>query len=735
LTATIFSAKNGGRKRANNPEPEQEKEMKSIYLGLAIHNHQPIDNFPRVFEQAYRHAYLPMVEALERHPGVRLSLHYSGCLLNWLRENQPGFLKRIASLVKRGQIEIMTGGYYEPILPIIPDLDKLGQISKLTSAIRDQFDFSPTGLWLAERVWEPQLPKILSQAGVKWTVVDDNHFDMVGLRDLFGYYVTEDEGYTLKVFASSKKLRYSIPWQRVEEVIEYLRSQATEDGSRIVVMGDDGEKFGLWPQTYEHCWEKGWMEDFLSALDKNSSWLKTTPLGEYAQLHDPAGMVYLPTASYAEMQEWALPAASSHEFSQLVKQLESDERHEIARYMHAGFWRYFLAKYPEINAMHKKMLRVHHKVYQAGNAGLDELWRGQCNCPYWHGVFGGVYLNHIRQGIYRHLIAAENAADKILHQGQPWLKWEMADFDSDTVEELLIEGESQNLYLDLADGASLFEWDIRRLKHNLGAVMTRRPEAYHQVLIESERKRKEVPVQPTPDGVKTIHEIVRAKQKGLDQHLHYDWYRRSSLIDHFLGAGTTIEDFLRCTYEEAGDFVDKPYESRVEEVEDGLIVRLERNGHVRFSGSSLPFRVEKELAVKAAEEGMRVKYRLTNMADAPLIGVFASEWNLSLTEASHREHCYYSVPTRRGEHRQLANIQNVTDVDSIYITDPDLGLALSLTVGQPARLWRFPIETISNSEEGFEMTFQGSCILLSWMLELKPGEKWGVELSWQQDSS
>jgi len=706
--------------------------MGSTYLGLAIHNHQPIDNFPQVFELAYRHAYLPLVEALERHPGVRISLHYSGCLLGWLRENEPDFLRRIAGLVERGQVEIMTGGYYEPILPIIPDADKLGQIAKLTSAVRDEFNFSPTGLWLAERVWEPQLPKPLAHAGVEWTVVDDNHFVMAGLKDedLCGYYVTEEEGHPLKVFASSKKLRYSIPWLKVEEVIEHLRSRATEDGGNIVVMGDDGEKFGLWPQTYKHCWEKGWMEDFLGALEENASWLKTIPLGEYARLYGPVGMVYLPTASYAEMQEWAQPASSSYEFSRLVKQLEADGRHEITRYMHAGFWRYFLAKYPEINVMHKKMLRVHRAVHRAsgmteGDAGVDELWKGQCNCPYWHGVFGGVYLNHMRQGVYRHLIAAENAADRVLHHGKPWITWEMADFDSDGVEELLIEGEAQNLYLDLADGASLFEWDIRRLEHNLGAVMTRRPEAYHQALIESERERREGLDRPA-EGVKTIHEIVRAREKNLDRHLHYDRYRRASLIDHFLDAGTTIEDFLRGAYEEAGDFVDKPYEPAVQDVEGGLTVRLKRDGRVWFNGGSLPVQVEKVLTVEAAEEGVRVGYRLTNMADAPLSGVFASEWNLS-----HSKHCYYTASAWRGERRQLAKIQDVSDIENVYITDPELGLDLALTMGQPARLWRFPVETISSSEEGFERTFQGSCLLLSWTFELAPREEWNVELRWQ----
>src|SRR5579863_9216729 len=101
-----------------------------IQLGLLIHNHQPVGNFPWVFQQVYEAAYLPMIEALERHPGVRLSLHYTGSLLDWMETAQPAFLQRIASLVRRKQVEIVSGGYYEPILPSIPDRDKVAQIRR-----------------------------------------------------------------------------------------------------------------------------------------------------------------------------------------------------------------------------------------------------------------------------------------------------------------------------------------------------------------------------------------------------------------------------------------------------------------------------------------------------------------------------------------------------------------------------------------------------------------------------
>src|SRR5947209_13949419 len=137
----------------------------SIHLELVTHNHEPVGNFPWVFLQVFEEAYLPMIEALERHPTVRLSLHYTGSLLDWLEEAHPAFLERIAALVKRNQVEIVSGGYYEPVLPSIPDADKVAQIRRLTGRIQDHFGVTPTGMWLAERVWEPSLPRYLSEAG------------------------------------------------------------------------------------------------------------------------------------------------------------------------------------------------------------------------------------------------------------------------------------------------------------------------------------------------------------------------------------------------------------------------------------------------------------------------------------------------------------------------------------------------------------------------------------------
>ncbi|MGQ9594499.1 MAG: alpha-amylase/4-alpha-glucanotransferase domain-containing protein [Anaerolineae bacterium] len=712
---------------------------KGIYLALAIHNHQPVGNFDHVFEEAYQKAYLPMVEALERHPGVRLALHYTGPLRDWLVAHHPDFLPRVRALVARGQVEIMTGGYYEPILAAIPDADKEGQIRKLTEAVWADFRYHATGAWLAERVWEPHLAKPLAEAGVQYTIVDDTHFKHVGLgdEDLFGYYVTEEQGITLKIFGTSKHLRYTIPWAPVEEVLAWLREMADASGSKVAVMGDDGEKFGLWPGTYTHCWAPegggpGWVERFFQALEVEASWLHTLPPGEFAARFPALGRIYLPTASYDEMTEWALPAPLAGEIVRLKHRLQDEGRQDVLRFVRGGFWRYFLVKYPEINTLHKKMLRVSRKAHAlSGRAkargerlqeALDHLWAGQCNCPYWHGVFGGSYLFHIRSANFAHLIQAERLLDEMTHGQEPWLAWEKGDFDCDGAEELLVSGSAQNLYVDLAEGGSLVEWDWRERALNLLNVLGRRREGYHQDLVDAAREGR-VLLPGQVQGLETIHTtLVRAKEPGLEHLLFQDGYRRASLLDHFLWSEETAEAFYQGTFAERGDFVNQPYVAEVEQGEGGrLLLRLWRDGHVWQGEDRLPVRVEKHLALVPGEAALEVTYHLTNGGERPLEARFGVETNWA-TLGGNGPHAWYALPG--GVRAGLATRGVWEGVDAFRMAVAWAGWQVEVHLEPPATLWAFPLETVSNSEAGFERVYQGSCGMPTWVLRLGPGETW-----------
>ena len=718
-------------------------QQNSIHFGLVLHNHQPVGNFPWVFQQVYDEAYLPMIEALERHRGVRLSLHYTGSLLDWMYEAQPTFVQRIAALVKRGQVEMVSGGYYEPILPSIPDSDKVAQIRRLSERIARDFGTQPTGMWIAERVWEPSLPRLLREAGIAWTILDDVHFKNVGLEDsdLYGYYATEDSSSVLKVFATSKAMRYTIPWKAPSETIETLRRLATPGGSRIVVMGDDGEKFGSWPDTKQYCWgsdnRSGWVEEFFTLLENNSDWLHTIPPGEYARQYPALGRIYIPTSSYIEMTEWALPPKKSYAFDKLLHRLEDEHRDDMLQFMRGGFWRNFLVRYSEVNNQHKKMLRVHNAVYKAGatpQAGIVDLWKGQANDTYWHGLFGGIYTAHMRSAIYHHLIKAENAADAIIMGSEPWQRFEFTDFDRDSQDELLIEGNRQNLYIDPRRGGTLFEWDMRRSMHNLLCVMTRREEGYHQVLRDFERERRAAAAQQAfkNESQQPIspHTAVKAKEPDLDRYLVVDRYRRASLIDHFFGAGATLEHFAQAQYEECGNFIEQPYEVSAEKDAATITVSLRRDDMVKRAGALGPIPVEltKTLIIPINEEQLIVRYHIVNRGQTRLQTRFGCEWNFHLLGGGANEEAYYRIDGQTPEKHHFDSTGETTEVRAFHIGNNWIAQDIGFSLSKFATLWRFSIDTVTGSEAGFERTHQGSCLTLVWPLLLEAGEGWQVEI-------
>ena len=725
----------------------------SIHFGLLLHNHQPVGNFPWVFQLVYEESYVPMIEALERHPGVRLSLHYTGSLLDWMEETHPHFLGRIAALVRRNQIEIVSGGYYEPILPSIPDSDKVAQVRRLTERIQRDFGTQATGMWIAERVWEPGLPRLLREAGIEWTILDDVHFKNVGLEDndLFGYYATEDQSSVLKVYATSKLLRYTIPWRPVRETIENLRTLATPDGRRIAVMGDDGEKFGSWPETGQYCWggdgRSGWIEEFFIALEHNADWLHTIPLGEYARNYSALGRIYIPTSSYIEMTEWALPPQKSYLFGKLLHKLEDERRDDMVQFMRGGFWRNFLVRYHEVNNQHKKMLRVHQHVYGAGatqETGIVHLWKAQANDTYWHGLFGGIYMGHVRSAIYHHLIKAENMADRARYGTVHWQRYEFTDFDRDSQDELIVESDQQNLYIDPQRGGTLFEWDMRRSAHNLLSVMTRHQESYHQTLrqYEQERRQREANARnsllsinaPESKEVASPHTTIRTKEPDLDKLLVIDRYRRSSLIDHFFAPSVSLQHFAEVRFDEQGNFVETLYETEVQQDENGITITLIRDGLVKRAGAlgPLPVHLTKTLFMPIGQEYLSVGYTIHNKGQSRLQTRFASEWNMHLLGGGHNDQAYYHIEGHGGQetvHDFFDSTGEIESVQRFHIGNHWIQQDVTFALSEAATLWRFSIETVTGSEAGFERNHQGSCMTLLWPLMLEAGQQWNVEIT------
>jgi alpha-amylase len=671
---------------------------------FGVHNHQPIGNFEGVLREATARAYRPFLERLRARPEVRLTVHCTGSLLAWLREHEGATFDLLAAVVATGRVELLTGGFYEPILAVLPDPDKRGQIERLSAFLKAEFGVRPRGMWLAERVWEPHLPRALREAGVEYVLVDDRHFALAGLDpdDLGGYYLTEDQGATLGVFPINQRLRHLIPFADVDTSLEYLAERHRRQPAVTVV--DDGEKFGAWPGTYRHVYEEGWLDAFFDRV-LATPWLRLATFADVVDAMPPAGRVYLPTASYQEMGEWALPAAAGRlleEAKRGLGQLGDGER--LIGLLRGGFWRNFLVKYPEVGDFYWKMQRLSAAIEQRrrerpGDPGLGEsreaLWRGQANDAYWHGVFGGCYLPHLRRAVKSALLDAEA---RLAADGEP-VAATVEDLNGDGRPEIAVRTPALAVTLNPARGGSLTEIGALGRRHDLADVLTRRPEAYHA----------HVGAAAEAGGLRSIHDAHPEKQPGLQQLLAYDRFRRASLLDGWFdadGALDPVEPWPAARLA-LGDAVFAPAIARAA----GTVEVTLR--HRAAAPAALD--VDKHVTVRAG--ALTARYRLEAPPGVHLDGRWAVQWNLAFS-AGDAPGRYLALPG----HPSLGSAGRLDGAGEVTLVDEWLGLEARLAWSPAAELAWGPVETVSVSEAGFERIYQGLALLLAWPLGPGQGE-------------
>jgi alpha-amylase len=729
-----------------------------IRFVFAVHNHQPVGNFDGVFEGAYRDSYAPFLELLEGYPEIPISLHTSGCLMEWLVEHKPEYVDRLRRFVARGQIEIMGGGFYEPILPMIPPEDRVGQIRTYTEYLEKLFQTRVRGIWVPERVWEQNLVTDIAAAGIEYTVLDDYHFKQAGLEEhrLFGHYLSEDNGRFIRIFPGSERMRYLVPFRNPEETVAYFGEVAGRNPDAVIVFADDGEKFGSWPETHKHCYQDGWLRRFLDALRQTRSWVRFCTFAQALDETPPAGSVYLPDCSYREMTEWALPVPKLIAYQHLMHDLEHDHRlPEIKRFLRGGFWRNFRVKYPEIQEMYGRMLQISRRLQDQEDRGLkiddrrttensengevtekspildpfvkarQELYRAQCNCPWWHGAFGGLYLPHLRNATYHHLIEAENAylskrdAGSL---GRSGVDAEQDDWDLDGKKEICLQNNRMAAFFKPDRGGSMYELDLRVIAHNLLATLSRRPEAYHETI------RRHAEGGQDGQGAQSIHDRVVFKQAGLERLLQYDPYLRKSLIDHFYEPGQMLQDLAGLKETELGDFVTGAYDCSLARMGSNIGATFRRTGQA--AGAQV--RVQKTVALAPASDELDIAYRLENLPkDRDLH--FAVEFNFAgLAAGADDRYFYHQDHPRAG---QLQSLQNLTRADHIGLVDEWLGLDVSLTLSQPGGIWAFPIQTVSQSEGGFELVHQSTAVLPHWHVQGDANGCWEMTIHLKMDVS
>ena len=634
-----------------------------VRLLFGVHAHQPVGNFGHVIDDALRRCYRPFLEAVERHPCIRISLHISGWLLGYLRRHFPDDVERIARMVRAGQVEILGGGDTEPILAAISERDRHEQLRVMRARVHAAFGVTPRGAWLAERVWEATVVPALHRSGAHYVAVDDSHLRSAGVQGpLDGYFTTEEGGAMLDIFPISERLRYLIPFAPPGDVIAEI--EHTAPGSAAIFF-DDIEKFGVWPDTYEWVYARGWLEDLFARIEASDS-IQPQTFGEFHANERSRGLVYPPSTSYKEMNEW----------------------------LRSGIWKDFLMRYPEANWMHKRSaaasVRYHALPRERRSAAMrGALQRTQANDPYWHGLFGGIYLPFLRASIFANLARLEDQLDA----HDPPLPVVTADLDLDGHAEIALRAERYCVFVKPHEGGRICELSDRLWSRNFADVLARREEDYYDVIRhggDAHPERRRFP------GIPSAHDRIEFKVPIDASDLETDQAPRGLFVDSWSEA-----------------LVD--YDATIESGKPALVL----HGRLRHAC------VEKNIII----DGAAVLVRYVIVATEAIDGSFSTRLDVSMPSADGPGGRTTVEGTLIGGFGEKAHINRAA---TLALEDDALPGAIEIASTRHFSVGLAPLVTVSRSESGFEKIMQALSATLSWRVALQSGERAAWQISWRR---
>ncbi len=547
-------------------------ETGTVNLILVACSQLPIGCSDTEMELNYQNYYKPLAQLADRFPQSAWTIHLGGELLEWVSENHPELTMLLREMVERRQLEPLGGGYYAPVLPIIPALDRVGQIEKLTTALRVRFGTRPRGVWLSDCVWEPSLPHTLARSGMEYTFLDRSQFVTAGVRGdaLYRAHLTEDEGRVLTVIPIHFRISQLMESSTPEDALKALVSTCSSAGERVVVVVDEPEQI----RDYR------WLEGFLRLVDDDHHILPTTPRS-YLRRHGTQGFVYLDCGMAVGCQSVLAEGAPKH----------SNTSVQDAS-VKSGVFRRQLSSCADSRLLYAKMFHSNLLVNQVRGdrekrrAAREDLWRGQCGHAYWNRPGGGISSRRTRDAAYASLLRAEVQA----RDGTSFMPSIIrADHDMDGVSELLYHSRIYNAYVHTV-GGMLFELDYLPCSVNFMNTLT-----------------------------PNVSRVQGSTGK----------YLRRGFLDHFLPTVPTVSGYIS-GFESETNLVTDPYV--VTAFEDDRLTLLRSGLLIPKEGSTVVSSADLRKSYRFRARSMEVRYDV--VAESDVDAWLAVETNIAVSSSS-----------------------------------------------------------------------------------------------------
>lgn len=639
--------------------------MKKLTLALGIFCHMPVGSDSDELNSLYHACLRPLIASLKKNPDIKISLRLSGIFLDWVLKRHPGIMARLRGHCQEGRIEMLGGGYYDPILPMIPKSDRLGQIHKLNDALRERTGLSPDGFWPAAQVWDPCLIHAVHQSKMKYALLDYAHFLRAGFNqtDLCGYFVTEEMGESIYLIPTHNVIRGQTDFSSLASIRPLAQNASNAEMTHLSLMVHPHQNSDQAGEQARHTYLTEWKSLF-DFLHKESSWLKTIHFSDVLNKCPFQGVVRIPSSS---------------------TESKLDDVKD---------WRQVFNDYPEINNTQKRMLLISQSVAKAEGKipqttfkkAQTKLWAGQCGSAYWPGSAQEYFRPQRRHRVVKELITSRRIIDEATKLRRNWVDCRVFDFNGDGLDEIVLESRRLNLYFSLV-GGQLIVFDDRRLGFNFLNIILPRHRKKDRSQCESFQR---------PDS---------------------DRFPAKSLTDHFFAPDMKFDLTETGPLDEIGDFFNQPYSYRWQQKGNNVVLMLEGNGEIKLDDHLHPIRIEKtvqlvpdrpvfDLDVKLESKGksdiqfyygLGFKLPLLNENDGlPLLRIRDEDSNSRIENRGHIQSSV-AVTFSYPQEKILVTLENTPSVEFIF--------------------WPICIE--SSSQEREKKIFQGVSNIFLWKINLE----------------
>ncbi len=615
--------------------------MNSIYVCFNLRSLSVSTDAAEEYDKVYQTVYKPLIKFLYSHSNFKFSFSFTGPQLLYYKKKHTEFITILKELVERNQVEILGGGFYAPVLPLLFPVDRNSQIDMLSTEIRQTIGKRPRGINLFADIWDSSIVNNLQTCGIEYALLDSNSIPENKKR--FLYYIMTDLGKAVDLFPYyndfiptpetdcdffDKNLTKAV--EKTERQDDYFQFSP----EKIVILSMNFNS--IKPLIDSKWFEK--LDLYLKGRDQTR--IKTATIDEYRKLQPVKIPVYISATMNKTMNNWCaylIRNKNRQNYSNTVYDF-MEFYEQSSRLNNRITYMTILINQYKNDKMRKKAAREKLLEAQSGTAVLATLNGPYCNTKF-------------RQDSYRCLIMAE----KFLHDDSKFTEsMSRFDYTSDGINEYVCRMQNYFAYISLL-GGSVQELDVMK---NCGNYV---------------------------DNLSRIFEY-----DGVE-----DGYKRGVLVDHLFDS----DQFNRyLSGEAAGDGVF----SRIIYKEVKFIAsRKELQLIAEAEYKPTHQRVSLKKIYVFNSNGLTVQYILKNESAKPMKLKFAVESNFSDVNYENEQISYFNIEAAENEKLMLIepkkstqqlNLKNqLSEVQAIRLTDSVNGVSFAFEPNEKCGYYYSPI--------------------------------------------